>query len=195
MQKYGLDIYIQIVRTGYMTRSFNHSSHVFFMPVRASCPPLIICSWFSGLLGLVMRGSAVDAEILSICVLPSHPHECITYFIWIHKRKTKLKPAETSSQPEKKEIKVTIMQLSSVYRLKRFNLWVTMGAIRIRVQTANKNITKINSLDSFWRHPFTASNAMLNFSKCGFDEETGLLDGLRLSTFSANDHFLDELFL
>lgn len=106
------------------------------MPILASCP-LIVCSWLSGLLGLGSRGSAVDAEILSMCVLPFHRHECIRYFIGIYickKEKPKLKPAATLSQPEKKEIKVTIMHLSSVYRLNRFHLGVTMGAVRMRAQ-------------------------------------------------------------
>lgn len=85
MQKYGLDIYIQTVRTEYISKSLNRSLRVCVLHSTPCLyvPPALLSSysWFSGLLGLGSRGSATDAEILSVCVLPSHPHECRRYFI------------------------------------------------------------------------------------------------------------------
>lgn len=77
MQKYGLDIYIQTVRTEYISKSLKCLLRVCtpydsFMPIRASSRHGLVGSWVC---------SDVGAEILSVCVLPSHPHECRRYFI------------------------------------------------------------------------------------------------------------------
>ncbi len=98
-----------------------------------------------------------------------------------------------------------------------------MGAVRMRVQTADKNITIIHKYPQllssqdvnwwtgvvviivmflsavwtlFWRHPFTAEHPLLrHWCNAAFlqlwwrNKLLHLLDGLRLSTFSAYFHF------
>ncbi len=77
-----------------------------------------------------------------------------------------------------------------------------MGAVRMRVLTADKNITIIHKYSkyqefglSFWRHPFTAEDpGKLNVFWLS-NKLIHILDGLRLIKFSANLHFWETIFL
>ncbi len=67
-----------------------------------------------------------------------------------------------------------------------------MGAVRIRIQTDDKNHHNISCLDSFWRHPFTVEHPLLRqprkttFLQIWWRKLNGAMFGWNIAKFSTS---------